>query len=285
MGYLPTAKPPQRLYGAGYGGGAGVKGTVQVQQVGAGLGQTIFPFVTSLTLLLTYALVLGHTPPPLPFAVGETLRYDAMLGYFPVGTATVSVSRLGRERGIEAYVFTMAGQGGPPGWRVQYGMTSWVDAERFNSLRFHSRLLQGGKVQEHEYVILPDSSRYRQTDVPGTWVAPSEPLDELAFLYFLRTAPLQLGQSYSFTRYFKTGYNPIAVQVAAAREPVTLPGGTSMPCLSVQVTSRGMTMRVWFTDDSRRLPAQLELPLQFGVVSLVLAGKTVSGEAGKRGSR
>ena len=32
-------------------------------------------------------------------------------------------------------------------------------------------------------------------------------------------------------------------------------------------------MKVWLTDDARRLPAQLELPLPFGVVSLVLAGK------------
>ena len=223
----------------------------------------------SITLLVAH--ILGVLFAPHPFAVGETLRYDAKLGYFPVGTATVSVSRRAPERGVDAYVFTGAGQGGPPGWRVRYDLTSWVDSRRFHSLRFRRELMQAGKAEEHEYVIVPDSSRYREIGVPGEWAAPSEPLDELAFLYFLRTAPLQLGRSYTYSRYFRTGYNPIEVVVAAAREPVAMPDGKSVPSIPVAVTSRGMTMRVWLTDDARRLPAQLELPLPFGVVSLQLS--------------
>jgi Protein of unknown function (DUF3108) len=231
--------------------------------------------VILITVFLAH--ILGALLGPHPFAVGETLRYDAKLGYFPVGTATVSVSRRVPERGVDAYVFTMAGQGGPPGWRVRYDLTSWVDSRRFNSLRFHRQLMQAGKAEKHEYIIVPDSSRYREIGVPGEWVAPSEPLDELAFLYFLRTAPLQLGRSYTYSRYFRTGYNPIEVVVAAAREPVAMPDGKSVASIPVEVTSRGMTMKVWLTDDARRLPAQLELPMPFGVVSLVLAGSTTVG--------
>jgi hypothetical protein len=226
--------------------------------------------MTLMALLLSHALLLSGLTAPPPFAIGETLRYDATLGYFPVGTATVSVTRSTQERGLAAYVFTMTGQGGPPGWRVRYDLTSWVDSRRFNSLRFHRRLVQGGKRDEHEYLILPDSARYRQVGVTGDWVAPSDPLDELAFLYFLRTAPLELGKSYSYSRYFKTGYNPIQVRVAAAREPARLPDGKSVPSLAVEVTSRGMIMKVWLTDDARRLPVQLEVPLPFGRVSLQL---------------
>ncbi|HEU4680437.1 MAG TPA: DUF3108 domain-containing protein [Gemmatimonadales bacterium] len=223
--------------------------------------------------------MLGRLVSPYPFAVGETLQYNAKLGYFPVGTATISVTRLARERGLEAFVFTMAGQGGPPGWRVRYDLTSSVDSRRFNSLRFHRRLEQAGKVEEHEYVIVPDSARYRQAGKQGDWVAPREPLDELAFLYFLRTVRLETGRSYSFDRYFMTGYNPIQVEVTG-RESVALPDG-AVPCLALRVTTRGVATRVWLTDDARRLPAQLEVPLQFGAVTLVLAGKRGSGEAGK----
>lgn len=228
--------------------------------------------MTLIALLLSHALLLSGLGAPPPFAIGETLRYDAKLGYFPVGTATVSLSRAARERGVAAYVFTMAGQGGPPGWRVRYDLTSWVDSRRFNSLRFHRRLLQAGKLEEHEYLIVPDSARYSQVGVTGAWVAPSQPLDELAFLYFLRTAPLELGRSYSYSRYFKTGYNPVQVAVAGTRQPVLLPDGRSVPSLPLEVTSRGTTMKVWLTDDDRRLPVQLELPLPFGVVSLQLTG-------------
>jgi len=223
-----------------------------------------------ISLILSHAIVLAGLSAPGPFAVGETLRYDAKLGYFPVGTATVSVSRRTQERGLDAYVLAMTGQGGPPGWPVQYEMTSWTESRRFNSLRFQRRLVQRGKVEEHEYVILPDSSRYREVGVPGDWASPAEPLDELAFLYFLRTTPLESGRSYSYSRYFKTGYNPIQVKVAGAREPVALPDGRNVPSIPIEVTSRGMTMRAWLTDDARRLPVQMEVPLQFGVVSLQL---------------
>jgi len=128
-------------------------------------------------------------------------------------------------------------------------------------------LQQGGKVDEHGYVIVPDSARYREEGVPGDWVTPAKPLDELAFLYYLRTAPLEVGKTYSLQRYFKTGYNPIQVAVTG-RESLPLPDGQSASCLAVQVTARGTTMRVWFTDDKRRLPVQLEIPLQFGSVEL-----------------
>jgi hypothetical protein len=237
--------------------------------------------VTLAIQLIVHAGLLARlaTPAPYPFAVGETLRYDAKLGYFPVGTASVSVTRLVKERGTEAFEFTAAGQGGPPGWRVRYDMESRVGTADFHSLRFRRRLEQGGKVDEHGYVIVPDSARYREEGVPGDWVAPSDPLDELAFLYYLRAAPLQVGRTYTLERYFKTGYNPIEVHVAG-REPVPMPGGGSASCLAVQVTTRGTTMRVWFTDDVRRLPAQMEIPLPFGSVTLSLAGQ----EGGKRGS-
>lgn len=225
--------------------------------------------------LLAQAALLAKLAAPYPFSVGETLRYEAKLGYFPVGTASVSVARLVRERGAEAFEFAMTGRGGPPGWRVSYDLTSRVGTARFHSLRFHRRLEQGGKLQEHAYVIVPDSARYRQEGVPGDWVTPADPLDELAFLYFLRSAPLEVGKSYSLERYFKTGYNPIGVHVSG-RESVVLPGGESVSCLSVQVTSRGTTMRVWFTDDKRRLPAQLELPLPFGSVTLALVAEESS---------
>jgi hypothetical protein len=228
--------------------------------------------------LIVHTALLARLAAPYPFAVGETLRYDAKLGYFPVGEATLSVTRKARERGSESFVFTMAGQGGPPGWRVRYDMTSWVGTGRFNSLRFHRRLEQGGKIEEHGYIILPDSARYREEGVPGDWVAPADPLDELAFLYYLRTAPLEVGRTYSLARYFKAGYNPIEVRVTG-REPVPMPGGNSTQCLAVSVTTRGTTMRLWLTDDARRVPAQLEIPLPFGSVTLTLVSSISPGNS------
>jgi hypothetical protein len=229
------------------------------------------------SVLVAHAALLGHlaapapsaAPAPYPFAPGETLSYDATLGYFPVGSATATVGRT-QDHGADAFVFAFSGQGGPPGIQVRYELTSWARSARFASLRFHRKLVQGNKVEEQRYQIVPDSSRYREEGGGQDWVAPRDALDELAFIYYLRTAPLQLGSSYSIARYFRTGYNPIQVRVTG-REPVTLYDGSSVPCLVVDVSTRGTTMTVRLTDDARRLPVQLQVPLSFGTVSLELS--------------
>jgi hypothetical protein len=233
------------------------------------------------SLLLAHAALLARLAAPapapvpdpasVPFAVGEVLQYEATLGVFPIGTASATVSRVTRERGVEAFVFDATGQGGPPGYRARYDLTSWVTTGSFNSLRFHRRLVQGRSVDEEVYRIIPDSSRYHIEGKPGAWVAPSNPLDELAFLYYLRTLPLEVGSIYRIPRYFKNGYNPIEVRVVA-RDTARLPSGRTVPVLVVEASSHGTVVSVRFTDDSRRLPVALELPLPYGSVSLVLTG-------------
>ena len=223
------------------------------------------------TVLIAHAALVAGLTGAYPFQVGETLTYDATLGYFPVGTATATVSGLARERGKEAFVFALTGEGGPPGIRVRYELTSWVGTSRFASLRFHRKVVQGRSVDEERYQIVPDSSRYRLEGGTQDWAAPRDALDELAFLYYLRTIPLEPGKTLTVGRYFKTGYNPIEVRVTGRRQ-VTLPDGTAVPALAVELTAHGTTMAVRFTDDARRLPVEIDLPLPYGSVSLELTG-------------
>ena len=227
----------------------------------------------TVSVLLTHVALLARlaAPAPYPFAVGETLSYEARLGYFPIGTATAKVSGMTQERGSEAFVFALAGEGGPPGIRVRYELTSWARSTRFASLRFYRKMVQGNSVQEQRYQIVPDSSRYREEGGAQDWVAPRDALDELAFLYYLRTAPLEVGRSYTISRYFRTGYNPIQVRVVG-RENLTLFDGTTVPGLALEVTAHGSTMSLKLTDDARRLPVQLDLPFPYGTVSLLLSG-------------
>jgi hypothetical protein len=63
---------------------------------------------------------------------------------------------------------------------------------------------------------------------------------------------------------------------------VALFDGSTVPCFTVELTTRGSTVALWLTDDARRLPVQLSLPLPYGTVMLVLsaAGQQGSGAAG-----
>lgn len=223
-----------------------------------------------LPLLLHGALLARLVAPPYPFAVGERLEYDASLGMIPVGSATIVVNPMTQERGREAFVFSASGEARPMGLRFGAELTSYVGVQAFSSLRFHRKLIQGTSVNDVQFQIVPDSSRYRQIGDPRDWVAPADPLDELAFLYYLRTARLKPGATYSISRYFQTGYNPVQVRVTG-RETRTLPDGKSVPVLTMEVTSRGSLVTLALTDDARRLPVEIDLPLPFGRVTLQLS--------------
>lgn len=218
--------------------------------------------------LLAALILLGAREVALPFAVGETLEYDARIGIVPAGSATTRVARTDVVRGRPVYVFTMTGRGGPAGLGTSYAMTSWTGQDPFTSRRFDRRVVLAGRAEEHHFEIVPDSLRYRE--IGGRdWVTPAAPLDELALLYYLRTLPLRPGERRALQGYFRNGYNPVVVSVGG-RESVTLGSGQTVSCLPLTVTAAGTTSRVWLTDDGRRLPAQLDLPLSFGRVRLVL---------------
>ena len=81
--------------------------------------------------------------------------------------------------------------------------------------------------------------------------------------------PLKVGATYQIPRYFKTGYNPIQVRVVG-RDTRQLPDGRTAPVLQLEITSRTLRMLVAMTDDAKRLPVEMELPLPFGRVTLEL---------------
>ncbi|MFL5477231.1 MAG: DUF3108 domain-containing protein [Gemmatimonadales bacterium] len=236
------------------------------------------------TTLLAHAALLTRLTAPYPFAVGETLEYEAKLGVIPIGTARMTVNPMTRERGAEAFVFAATGAGRPMGIRMGADLTSYVGARGFNSLRFHRKLYQGGSVDESLFQMVPDSSRYREAGVPHDWAAPRDPLDELAFLYYLRTAPLKVGTTYQIPRYFKTGYNPIRVRVLN-RVEWQLPDGRTVPAFNLEITSRNLLMNVTMTDDARRLPVELDLPLPFGRVTLELTSASGGRAVGRSGGQ
>lgn len=229
--------------------------------------------------MLPGLLVLAGRPaaaPDYPFAVGETLRYEAFLGSLRAGTATLSVARTETDRGARVFVLTMDGGSRSRMLAARYAMTSWVGADRFTSRRFHRRADVAGRVTDERFRIVPDSLRYRLEGSRQDWVTPPEPLDELALLYRLRSLPLRAGASFALRGYFKNGYNPLRVTVTG-REPVRLASGESVDCFALRITAAGAMSRVWITDDARRLPAQVELGLPVGRVRVVLGGRGTRG--------
>lgn len=203
-----------------------------------------------------------------PFRLGETIHYTAKLGFFDAGSATTTVAGTATDHGDSVLVFTLEASGGPPAFRANYNLTSWTRIRDFASRRFVRTTGIGPRTSTESYDILPDSARYRMPGNPTSWVAPAHPLDELAFLYYLRTLPLASGDVRYLRGYFKNGFNPIVVRPSGS-DVVTLGDGTRVACLPVSVSSRDVEADACFTTDARRVPVLVHVPLPFGRVTLV----------------
>jgi len=201
-----------------------------------------------------------------PFRVGETLRYEATLGIVPAGSATLRVAGTAMAGGDRVFVLAMEGGGGRGALIASVSMTSWAGGERFTSRRFHRRTEFRGRTTDERFEIVPDSGLYRVEGAAGAWVAPAQPLDELALLYHLRTLRLAPGSSHTLNGYFRNGYNPVRIRVTG-REMVELGSGEEVACLALTISAAGLTSHVWLTDDAARVPARLRVPTMLGRVT------------------
>jgi hypothetical protein len=95
-------------------------------------------------------------------------------------------------------------------------MESWMDTLTGASLQFTQDFEQTGKDRKKHYDIFPERAVFQEPNKPER-PSVSEPLDDAAFIYFVRTVPLEIGRTYSFDRYFKPDANPVRIKVLRRR--------------------------------------------------------------------
>jgi hypothetical protein len=212
-----------------------------------------------------------------PFGPGERMEYDVRFGAIKVGNARMEVVGLDNLRGRSAWHTAFWVQGGNFLYRVNDVYESWIDAETLSSLRFVQELEEGGKNTERRFEIFPERSVFIQTSKKPAKEeqSVSQPLDDGSFLYFIRTIPLEVGQTYDFHRYFRPDRNPVRIRVLR-KERVRVPAGTFnaivlQPVIKTKgIFSENGRAEVWLSDDDRRIMLQLKSKLSFGSLNLFL---------------
>jgi hypothetical protein len=211
-----------------------------------------------------------------PFAPGEVLTYNVHFGSLKVGTGTMEVRGIENVRGRSAYHTIFRAQGGVPLFKVDDRFESWFATDDLSSLRFYKDQDEGFKEREARYDIFPDRAAFDDlTDNEGEQKSVANPLDDGSFLYFIRTVPLAVGQSYTFERYFKPDRNPVTIHVLR-KEKVTVPAGTFdaivvQPVIKTKgIFSEGGHAEIWLSDDDRRMVLQMKSQLKFGSLNLYL---------------
>jgi hypothetical protein len=215
-----------------------------------------------------------------PFDTGEKLTFDVRFGGIQVGSGRREVVGTQDVRGREAWHTRFTVKGGIPFYKVNDRMESWIDTRTFQSLRFVQDLEEGSRDAERVYEIYPERAMFsEQTDNgPLKSVASvANPLDDAAFMYFVRTIPLEIGKTYDFDRYFRPDRNPVQIRVLR-RERVKVPAGTfNTIVIQPVIKSKGIFSakghaEMWLTDDPRRLLVQMKTDLSIGSLNLYLRG-------------
>jgi hypothetical protein len=195
---------------------------------------------------------------PAPWGPGEYLVYNVKLGWFGVGSGALMIEGLDNVRGNPTYRASMAIDGGALGFSINDRYTTWFGTRDFQSWRF-VRKYGGTYDSQRHYEFYPERDLWDREDNDEFGpMGTDEPIDEIAFMYFLRTLPLRVGERYTFNRYFKDTGNPIVVDVVRRDRRKTDAGEFNTIVVRPTFQSEGLfsedgDAELHFSDDERRL--------------------------------
>ena len=222
------------------------------------------------------------TPPALggqrrvPFGVGEVLQYEVRFGPLRVGRGSMEVTHVETVRGRPTWRTLFQVKGGTFFYHVEDRFESWIDTLTLSSLRHVQDINEGSRDRERHFEIFPERQTYLEMEEQkAEQPSVAEPLDDGSFLYFIRTVPLEVGQTYTFQRYFRPDRNPVKITVLR-RERVKVPAGEfDAIVISPSIKTKGIFSEnghaeLWLSDDANRIILQMKSQLKIGSLNLYL---------------
>lgn len=195
-----------------------------------------------------------------PFGPGEDFRYKVKLGPINAGKAHLSVLGIDTVRGYPSYHLQMGMEGSVlfGALSIDDDYQSWLDTRGLLSRRYIRDIHEVNHKDFRRYEFFPEELYWERADKEEWGDLPtSMPLDDIAFVYFVRTLPLEVGDTYTLSQYFKESGNPVIIKVLR-KEVRTVPAGTFntivvQPIIKTSgLFSEGGEAEMYFTDDDQR---------------------------------
>ena len=233
-------------------------------------------------LELASAIPSGAQVGQLPFESGERLRYRVSVGKMgAVGEGEMTVSGPVDLRGIETLILRSE-------IHARFGFVtkteraeSWIDPTRMAALRYTKRT-HGAFTRDDEQSVelFPEDQRWEDQRGRHGQSPTTDPLDELSFIYYLRTLPLTSDSADRVVRHYDAARNPITVRVLG-RDTVRTKAGT-FPTIVVEMRVKDPrryggegVIRLHLSDDAFRYPVRIESTVPvLGATVLTLEGYT-----------
>jgi hypothetical protein len=217
----------------------------------------------TLNVLLLVCAGLGALPTAgPPFGAGERLIYGVKANGLG-GHATMAVRGPVDVRGTETYMLQFDVHAGLGPVKGTNRTESWLDTRRMAALRFRAYEHRPFSTHEQKVEMYPDERRWTAQDGTSGTSASDAPLDELSFIYFIRSLPLDSDSTLTFDRYFDATRNPTLVRVVG-RDSVATDAGI-FAALVVEMDVRDPrhyqgqgSLRLFLSDDDCRIPVRIE---------------------------
>lgn len=219
----------------------------------------------------------GQESNDFPFGVGERIEYRARVASVgTVGHGAMWVEGPVSVRGVSTLLlrFDMRAGFGPV--KASDRTSSWLDTGRMTSLRFAKRERSPVTNHEEEVELYPEEGLWRSAGGESGGTPSKRSLDELSYVYYIRTLPLTPQAVYRLDRHFDVARNPTTVTVIR-RETVKTPVGEFQTILvemrvkdSRRYEDTGV-IRINLSDDARRIPVRIASRMRvLGTVVLTL---------------
>lgn len=215
----------------------------------------------------------------LPFKVGEALNYQVRIARMgDVGTGRMWIEGPVVEQGVPTWRIRSEIDAGKGPIHASDRTSSWLDPLRMAILRFEKQ--ERHILSRSDEHVTVDRASHRWTDADGGSgvLGSALPLDELSFIYFLRTLPLERDTVIRVDRHFDATRNPTIVRIAG-RDTIRTPAGifrTRIIEMEVRDPKRYKgtgTIRIFLDEAACHVPVRIEsrMPV-LGITTLTLTG-------------
>ena len=215
--------------------------------------------------------------PALPFAAGERLNYRVRVGVAgDVGKGSMWIEGPVDMRGTATLLLRSSFQA-RVGFISSFGRSdSWLDFTRMAALRYERHEKKVFSSSKEQVEMFPFERRWSSSGGQTGTTPCDHPLDELSFIYYIRTLPLGADTTYSLNRHYDPARNPVAIRVLR-RETIKTPAGAfatvvvEMRVKDARRFDKEGVITLYLTDDARHIPVRIESAAPvFGTAVLTL---------------
>jgi hypothetical protein len=200
----------------------------------------------------------------LPFGAGEKLTFTIRTAKFgKVGKAVMSLAGPVDVRGTPTVLASFDANAGIMFLKGRDATRSWIDLDRMTSLRFEKKERRPFSSANDSVEIYPDLRLWQAAHGDSGSTASDRPLDELSFIYYLRTLTLAPDSTYTFDRHYDKRRLPTTVRIVK-QDTITTPAGEfstveyEMRVVDARDYQEHGVLYFWISDDRCRLPVRIE---------------------------